>query len=1274
MKKKCAYFKHKILMSVLFFMAVFLFYPKFHTESLADTASFDIQVIDEATKETTTISGTTFVMRSKTQVLQVSSNTSYFEDVTWSVASGTSIARTKDTGMTKGLCLVEALKPGLATIAAQITYDDNGVKRTKTVTCMIDIKFSILEEASVGFQTVIPTDERDSLVLRSGSSVNLTLNYGDAKDAVWTSDDEDVVTVDKGTVTVVGAGKTTINASYLPEESTTILKDTITVYVIPTVTANSGSTSPTIYVHSDSEGDRLVTDTAYSKNGRSVKDKMEWVISTEVNGKTQIIEDSLGNVSSDLIELEPSSPNQFLKTVGKAGIYYIKFFPKSVYENSLKAGLTLDDIGQELYTAVTLYVYGEFEDKTMYINVGDSFDLAQAFNVTNDTFNAMFNTSLISGENVITYVSSNLYGTADQIGDAEIQISVQNTSLVSQLLDGALPAGGVYTVIIHVSDGITLDRSSVTLAQGASLQLRETSGASDGTFTWTTSNASFVSVDDNGLIKGLQVTKDNEDIQITLTQITSTGKIRRAVCNVRVISTVTDIKLNYDKVNLEVEKTLTITAAFTPNISTAPIKWITNDENIVSLSPTSDNKNVIVTGLKPGTAVITAVNTDNFVAASVTVTVLSPIKTLTLSATELKVKLSQEVIKLKASYTPTNATSTDLVWSTSNSAVATVDNDGVVTLVSAGTAIITVRPAYNPNLIMAQCVMTVMQSATNFALSTTELTIEVGDVSAINYVMTPGNASTDISWKSMDTTIATVASDGKVTAKAPGRTYVVATTENGYTGTCLVIVTKAATGVTLDVYHLTVAVGDTYQVIATPNPNNSTETTFKWASKDNSIATVNSSGKITGVKAGETIITVKTQSGSVEYLYVTVYDQVTALKLNYTKKTITKGKKFTLKATFTPSNATNKKVTWSSSNSKIASVTSGGVVSGVRGGVAVITAVSQDGGHVATCIVTVKQPVTSITLNRSSYTLGIGKSITLKATVKSTYSSNQKLKWTSSNVKIATVSSKGVVTGKKLGTVTIRCSATDGSGEYATCKIKVVRQATSIKLNKTTIKMYVGKTTKIKATVSPSNATYKNVTWSSSNSNVAAIDSNGNITALSVGNCKITAKAKDNSGKKATCLVYVSKAVPATGVTVSEKDMILVKGTSSMLAYSISPNNTTDTVKFSSDNKTVATVSSTGRVTARKPGAATVTIRTSNGKVGMVNVTVVGLNRTNVTMGQYERLELWVEEISNGVKWYSENASIATVDNGSVVTRKKGTTRIVAIVDGIRLYCKVRVK
>ena len=1254
-----------------------MFLPHFQGVSLADSGTgFDITVSD---KKEMVITGSTYIMRQKTQALKLSGD---IDDVSWLVVSGETIVKIESTA-TKSVAKITALKPGYATIAAEVKFtDETGVQRTRTLTCVINVQFAILENRNIGFRTLIDGDERDCLFLRqpkegdAQKTVTLSLNYGAPSDdnCTWTSDNADVVTVDKGVVTVVGAGKTTINASYLPEGSTEILKDRITVYVVPTVT-NEANTYPTeIKVHSETDRDKLLTNTVYSLNGGSIKDKMEWVIGTGTEGNTTVIADSYGDLTSDLIELQPSTPNQMLRTVAKAGVYTIKFFPKGVYQRFKEAGIGIDDIGQDFCYSITLKVYGEFTDKTLYLDKGDSFDIAQAFNVTHEVFDKMYSTRLDEGNTVVEYVTASVSGTALQVGDALVTVTIEDESLVKSLVDGEIPASKTYSIRIHVADGIKLDRTHVTLALGASLQLRETTGASDGTFTWSTSDKAYVSVDKGGLIKGLQVTPDNKDVTIKLTQVTSSGYIRYATCTVRVVSTVTDIKLNYDRVNLEVDKTLTILAKFTPDISTAPITWITNEEEIVKLSVSSDNKSVVVTGLKPGVAVISAVNTDNFVTASVTVTVLAPIKSIQMEQTKLTVKLSQEVVKLKATYTPADATSNDLVWSSSNTSVATVDKDGVVTLVKAGTSLITVRPAYNPYLTMAQCELTVLQSATGFSLSTNELTLEAGKTEKIKYKMDPESATTTVYWRTMNASVATVSSNGTVTAVGPGKTYIVATTDNGFSATCEVIVTKSASGVTLDVYSLKIAVGDTYQVIATPNPKNSTEKSFTWKSKDSSIATVNSSGKITGVKAGETIITVKTKSGSVEYLYVTVYDQVTSIKLNYTKKTIGKGKKFTLKAVFTPANATNKKVTWTSSNSKVASVTSKGVVSGLRGGVAVITAVAQDGGHSATCMVTVKQPVTSIKLNKSSYALGIGKTIQLKATVKSTYSSNQKLKWTSSNVKVASVSSRGVVKGLKKGTVTIKCKATDGSGEYATCKIHVVRQVTKITLNRTTLKMLVGQTKKMKAKVSPSTASYKTVRWSTSDSKVATIDSNGNITALSVGNCKIYATAKDNGKKRAACYVYVSKAVPSTAVNISQKDMTLVKGTSTMLAYSITPNNTTDRVSFSSDNKRVATVNSLGRVSARKPGSATVTIRTSSGKVGMINITVVGLNRTSITMGQYERVELWVEEISNGVKWYSENPSVASVENGSVVSRKRGKTRIVAMIKGIRLYCNVTVK
>jgi len=875
--------------------------------------------------------------------------------------------------------------------------------------------------------------------------------------------------------------------------------------------------------------------------------------------------------------------------------------------------------------------------------------------------------------NIFSYIPSSCYGTAVNKGDATITITVGNSTAAQGLCDGQINPNG-YKVKLKVIDGLSLDRTSVTIALGAELQLTESHSTTGGIFKWESSDSNYVSVTQNGLIKGIKVTDDNKDIRVSVTQTLPNGNIKRATCMVKVVNTVTDIKLNYKEVDVEVDKTITILATFNPNVSNAPIRWLSSNEDVVTMSVSNDNKSVVLTGKKAGSTIITAVNKDNFVTASCRVTVLAPIKTISLDNTTINVKLNREVVKLKASYTPTDATSKELVWTSSNKSVATVDSDGLVKLVSAGTTVITVHPKYNPYLVMAQCVVNVIQSATGLNLTTSEVTVEVGDTKEIGYTLTPVNATTTITWKSMDTTVATVDSSGKVKGVNAGRTYIIATTESGLVSTCSVIVTKVATGITLDVYHLTLAVGDTYQVIANPNPANSSEKTFSWTSKDSSIATVNSSGKVTGVKAGETIILVKTKQGKVEYLYVTVYDNVKSMKLNYSKKTIVKGKKFTLKPIFTPSKPTNSKVKWKSADTKIATVSSKGVVTGVRGGTTVITGVSVDGGHIATCVVKVTQPVTSITLNKSSYSLGVGKTVTLKATVKSNYSTKQKIKWTSSNVRVAKVSSKGVVTGVKLGTVTIKASATDGSGEYAVCKIRVVRQATKITLNKTTMKMLVGDTTRLRATVSPRNATFKNVSWKTSDSSVANIDENGNITAIKVGSCKITASAKDNSRKQAVCWVYVSKAVPSTGVTVSNKDLVIVKGRSEALPFSISPSNTTDKVRFYSDNKGVASVSSTGRVTARRPGVATITIRTSSGRNAMISVTVVDLNRKSITLGQYEREELWVEEISSGVKWYSENAKIATVENGSVVSRMKGTTRIVASVKGVKLCCTVKVK
>ena len=166
---------------------------------------------------------------------------------------------------------------------------------------------------------------------------------------------------------------------------------------------------------------------------------------------------------------------------------------------------------------------------------------------------------------------------------------------------------------------------------------------------------------------------------------------------------------------------------------------------------------------------------------------------------------------------------------------------------------------------------------------------------------------------------------------------------------------------------------------------------------------------------------------------------VSAITLNQNTVTLNQGKSITLAATVLPDNATNKKVTWKSSNTKVAKVDANGKVTAVGGGTATITCKAADGSDVkASCKVTVPAvKVTGVKLSKSNATVTCGEKLTLKTTITPSNATNKKVSWTSSNTKVAKVDSKGTVTAVKSGTATITCKAADGSGKKATCKITV---------------------------------------------------------------------------------------------------------------------------------------------------------------------------------------------------------------------------------------------
>ena len=227
-----------------------------------------------------------------------------------------------------------------------------------------------------------------------------------------------------------------------------------------------------------------------------------------------------------------------------------------------------------------------------------------------------------------------------------------------------------------------------------------------------------------------------------------------------------------------------------------------------------------------------------------------------------------------------------------------------------------------------------------------------------------------------------------------------------------------------------------------------------------------------------------------------------------------------LEAAITPEDATTKTITWTSSNTDVATVTAEGIVTAKGAGTSVITAKTYN-GKTAKCTITVKQQVTAIALSDETVSLWVGKKKTLTATAIPTTANNTSVNWSSSDNKVATVSSKGVITAKGKGTCTITCTAADGYGTKNICEVTVKQPVTEIALSETTASLWVGDTKTITATATPTTAGNISVTWSSSDNSVASVSSEGVITANGEGTCTITCTAADGYGTSSICEVTV---------------------------------------------------------------------------------------------------------------------------------------------------------
>ncbi|MDR0883636.1 MAG: Ig-like domain-containing protein [Oscillospiraceae bacterium] len=319
----------------------------------------------------------------------------------------------------------------------------------------------------------------------------------------------------------------------------------------------------------------------------------------------------------------------------------------------------------------------------------------------------------------------------------------------------------------------------------------------------------------------------------------------------------------------------------------------------------------------------------------------------------------------------------------------------------------------------------------------------------------------------------------------------------------------------------------------------------------------------------------------------------TTLTLNSTAAaTLGVGQTTTRTATITPANVTDKTIAWTSSNTAVATV-SGGKVTAVAAGTATITAQTSN-DKTASFKVTIKPAPTKIAYKTTTATIGAGQTYATGVTLTPSNAQTTRT-YTSSNTKVATVDANGKITGKAAGTATITVKTYNG--KTATFKVTVKPAPTKIALNKS-VTLGVGEKYQTSVAITPSNAQTTR-TYSSSNTKVATVDNTGKITAKAVGTAKITVKTYN--GKTSTITVTV-KAAPSK-VTLSRTKATLYKGESLTLAASL-PSGTASLVKtWTSSNTKVATVSS-GKITAKGKGSATVTVKLYNGKMAVCKVTV----------------------------------------------------------------------
>lgn len=683
---------------------------------------------------------------------------------------------------------------------------------------------------------------------------------------------------------------------------------------------------------------------------------------------------------------------------------------------------------------------------------------------------------------------------------------------------------------------------------------------------------------------------------------------------------------------------------------------------------------------------------------------------LVISNTSLKMTKGQ-VRQITANY------SMGITYESSNPSVAAVDNEGNVTAIGRGKAVITVY--YNRNSFgekSAKCEVTVEENAVvpeeSLVLSNSTVEINRAENTTVKLSLYYSNSNNDISssvdikWTSSNENVVTV-SNGLISAKNSGTAVVTATDRAGRTARCVVKVNdgviNADTVISLDRSEV-VLDKDTnkkMRLAASTNSKIIRNTEAEWFSSDESVCRVNRFGDIYAISKGTAVITAKLSNGSTASCTVKVIEKTSGNAITFIQDSITLDMtgnySESIDVVVNKAGYTSKSVKWESSDAKVAVVDNTGKVTAWGNGSAVIKGVLPDGSY-ASCRVTVNTTATGISLDKKTASLingGNNKEIQLSASaVPSTANLNTQVSWSSSDENVATVDANGKVTAKGTGTAIIEASLPNGESDVCVVTVAAYEAPFEIydendtKVETLGIDLADGKDSGVIKAKMKSDGSAASVKWFVSDESIISVNEAGEVKYLKNGRADITAMDADGNTVQINVVVYTTvRSLEITG-----GDTIDINKTNTLsLKAQINPAtaNVGNNITWSSSDDSTATVDENGNVVALKQGTVTIKAVTDNGvsasheiKIEKVETTMeveknmkIDLNSEKKTMALNVKINNSSSEDDKVLTFESSDENVAAVDADGVVSAKAvGTCKItVTTKSGLSAECEVSV-